>query len=291
MMRRVMIHVHRRHEPPLHDAAAIRDQAVLVGEVIRLGLRMLAERPQVVAQVGEAVHRQEPEHRVCPPADGEREPAEEQDLPTDDDRRVACPVSIVRLFRQHVRIGRLASHEHVAHGRQDGAGADDEHEELVQVGLVEAGVPMPVRILVGAKMQVVAQVVAVVEPRDRRQGADQEKVGEQVVAGAVGEHAPVQSVVPDDEQCVVARADHRQRQQHRPPGGMQADDGPRAEDDRPAERRVEHGAAGPQLAERAHAVRRQQDRPVRVVGAASGGGEGSGRGRGRHGRHVRASVR
>src|SRR5206468_1503964 len=80
-------------------------------------------------------------------------------------------------------------------------------DHLAGGGLVEAGVLVPIRILVGCQITVMRQMVPVVDSGDRADGPQQEQIAEKIVAPGSVKEAAVQAVVTDDEEGVITITD------------------------------------------------------------------------------------
>ena len=202
------------------------------------GVGVLDEGAQVVTQEGEDEYREPPQNQVPPPA---KEPAEQGDqpkVPAGEHGQVATRVTrdlgrrrrgARETRRSQVDVGRRA--------RQAGDGGEIRHE-LGESGLVEASVLVTVGIGLARQVLMVLEVVAVVDPGDRADRRQDRQVAKTVIGLEIVEQAPVQTVVADDVERVVAIADDRDRERHRPPGPDRGGAQPGAGDHQPAQHGV-----------------------------------------------------
>ena len=83
-------------------------------------------------------------------------------------------------------------------------------------------------------------MVPVVEPGNRADRTEDEKVRPEVVAFDVGEKAAMHGVMPDNKQAVVTIANHRNSDQHRPPCWMNCYQSSRRQNAGPADNDVSY---------------------------------------------------
>src|SRR6476646_2095086 len=124
---------------------------------------------------------------------------------------------------------------------------------------------MTVGVLLRREMLVVIEMVPIVDPRNGTECAEDEQVVEQVIAFAAREQPAMKPIVSDDEEGIIPRADHRERQGHGPPMRPGRDSRPSAEDPEPAPHRVGHHPRRAERAERPHLLRGEQRSAIRVV--------------------------
>src|SRR5580704_332306 len=111
----------------------------------------------------------------------------------------------------------------------------------------------------------VCQVIAVVESSNRPDRRESQKIDPEIITLDVREHAPVHSVVADDENGIVTIADYRNREQDRPPRRMDRYHTESSKNPSPANSQVGQGAQWPKLAQFLDSGRREQYAAVRKV--------------------------
>src|SRR5215813_5598728 len=115
-----------------------------------------------------------------------------------------------------VRAGRLVG-EDVSHGSPYAGETGQESEQCQAVSLVETRMAVTIGITARREVVVMVDMVDAVDARDGADRAKDDQVIEEVIARPVRKQPSVEAVVPDDEQAMIAGADHGKCEKHGPP--------------------------------------------------------------------------